>query len=61
MASMKGQVGGGDFLSVMKFSVKWQYVSGIAWKLVFTLDQRVFMGERGGVLHERCFEVVCGI
>ena len=58
MASMKGQVGGGDFLSVMKFSVKWQYVSGIAWKLVFTLDQRVFMWV--GVLHERCFEVVCG-
>ena len=59
MASMKGQVGGGDFLSVMKFSVKWQYVSGIAWKFVFTLNQRVFMGGRG-VLHERCFEVVCG-
>ena len=47
MASMKGQVGGGDFLSVMKFSVKWQYVSGIAWKLVFTLDQQVFMGGWG--------------
>jgi len=47
MASMKGQVGGGDFLSVIRFSVKWQYVSGIAWKLVFTLDQRVFMGGWG--------------
>ena len=60
MASMKGQVGGGDFLSVIRFSIKWQYVSGIAWKLVFTLDQRVSKGGRG-VLHERCFEVVCGI